>query len=86
MRLVQRKRSLHRARADARDGATKATAARAHGNEPMARHFERRAEADQSRALGLGGEIAAIERELEVLTTAEPNPAGPARSPASPTR
>src|SRR5688572_725258 len=35
----------------------------------MARHFERRAEADQSRALGLTGELAAIDQELEVLKT-----------------
>jgi hypothetical protein len=76
-RLVQRKRSLHRARADAHEGAAKAAAARARGDESMARHFERRAEADQSRALGLIGEIAALKRELEVLTTAGPNPAGP---------
>jgi hypothetical protein len=83
---MQRRRSLHRARADARDGAAKAVAARVRGNESMARHFERRAEADQSRALGLVGEIAAIERELEVLTTAGPNPAAPAHTPTSPTR
>lgn len=45
----------------------------------MARHFERRAQADQSRALGLLGELAAIEQELEAFTLAERNPAAPAR-------
>jgi hypothetical protein len=55
-------------------------AARARGNESMARHFERRAQADQSRALvGLVGEIAGVEQELEVLTPVERNPAAPAR-------
>jgi hypothetical protein len=56
------KPSLRRARADARDGAAKAAAARACGNESLARHFERRAEADQSRALARIGEIAGVER------------------------
>jgi hypothetical protein len=78
-RLVRCKRSLRRAQADARDGATKASAARARGNESMARHFERRAQADQSRALGLLGEIASVEQELEVLTRGGQNPAIPAR-------
>ena len=55
-------------------------AARARGNESMARHFERRAEVDQSRALGLVGEIAGVEQELETLTPARQNSAVPARN------
>ncbi len=79
-RLVRCKRSFRRAEADARDGAAKAAAARARGNESMAWHFERRAQADQSRALGLVSEIAGVEQELEALTPAGPNPAAPARN------
>ena len=69
------KRSLRSAQADAHDGAVKAAAARARGDESMARHFERCVQAE-SRALG---EIGAIEQELEVLTTAVQNTAVPAR-------
>jgi curved DNA-binding protein CbpA len=66
-RLARSKRSLHRALADARDGAAKAAVARSRGNEQMARHFERRSEADQGRANGLLGEIALLDQELRAL-------------------
>jgi len=69
-RLAHVTRSFRRAQADARDGATKAVAARARGEEAMARHFDRRVEADWGRADGLRGEIAAIKQELQLITRA----------------
>jgi len=74
-RLARVTRSFRRAQADARDGATKAVAARARGDEAMARHFDRRVETDWGRADGLRGEIAAIKQELRLITSA----AGPRR-------
>lgn len=66
-RLDQCKRTVHRAQAEVRDGDAKALAARGRGNEQMARHFERRVEADRSRVYALLGEIAELERELRGL-------------------
>ncbi len=78
-RLAHVTRSFRRTQADARDGATKAVAARARGDEAMARHFERRVEADWGRADGLRGEIAAIKHELRLLAGG-PGPSGAARA------
>jgi curved DNA-binding protein CbpA len=69
-RLDQRKKTLHRAQADARDGDAKALAARERGDDQRARHFERRVEADRSRVYALLGEIAGLERELRGLEAA----------------
>lgn len=66
-RLNQCKKTMHRAQADLRDGDAKAFAARGRGDDQMARHFERRVEADRSRVYALLGEISGLERELRGL-------------------
>lgn len=72
-RLARCTRTLRRAQADVRDGDAKASAARGRGDEQMARHFERRVEADRSRVYALLAEIAGLENELHGL---EAGPAG----------
>jgi curved DNA-binding protein CbpA len=74
-RLDLCKRIVQRAQADARDGDAKALAARKRGDDPTARHFERRTEADRSRVYALLGEISQLERELHGL---EAGPSGAA--------
>jgi len=58
---------VHRTQAEVRDGDAKAGAARRRGNDRMARHFERRVEADRSRVYALLGELSGLERELRGL-------------------
>jgi curved DNA-binding protein CbpA len=64
LRLDQCERTVHHAQADVREGDAKALAARKRGDDQMARHFERRVEADRSRVYALLGEISGLEREL----------------------
>lgn len=66
-RLGQCKKTVHRVQADVRDGDAKALAARRRGDDQLARHFERRVEADRSRVYALLGEISVLERELRGL-------------------
>jgi curved DNA-binding protein CbpA len=74
-RLDQREKAMRRAQTDVRDGDAKAFAARERGNDQMARHFERRVEADRSRLYAFLGEIAELERELGGLEDSEsPDP------------
>lgn len=68
-RLGQCKRMVQSAQADVRDGDAKALAARRRGDDQIARHFERRVEADRSRVYALLGEISGLERELRGLET-----------------
>lgn len=57
---------------------------RARGDETMARHFERRVEADCGRADGLRGEIAALKQDLRLITGTGPRRDEPgARSPTT---
>jgi len=66
-RRDQCKRTVHRTQAEVRDADAKAVAARQRSNDQMARHFERRAEADRSRIYALLGELSGLERELRGL-------------------
>lgn len=66
-KLAKSKRELERLQADVTDGEAKGTAARKRGDIQMARHFERRVDADRSRVYALLGEVAGLERELEGL-------------------
>jgi molecular chaperone DnaJ len=66
-RRDQCERTVRRAQAEVRDGDAKAVAARKRGNDQMARHFERRVEADRSRIYALLGELSGLERELRGL-------------------
>jgi hypothetical protein len=67
VRLDQRKGAMRRAQADVRDGEAKAFVAHGRGDNHMARHFERRVEADRSRVCALLGEVSGLELELHGL-------------------
>lgn len=69
-RLDQCTRTERRLQAEVEDGDAKAVAARNRGNESMARHFDRRVDADRSQLYALLGKTSEIERELRVLEAA----------------
>lgn len=80
-KLANRAATLQQTQAAVRDGDARSAASRAQGDHEMARHFERRADADRSRSYALLGEISNLERELQGLQL-QPTPTNTAPSAA----